>query len=737
MFKFRKKMWLLLLMLLCAVPVAGCGRNRAAGKAEAAYRLTSEEISTGGNPVMAVQPEGDTLYLCVNETGAAGASLFKTAVNTGNGGAAEKLFRYPGKPAETFVAFFRNENGDCRLLSEQAANERQQYFFYEVSANGELIKETDISDIIQAAGGAGIQQTATDSAGHFYLTMSSADIPMATVLLHLGADGAAQGSFTTTDRNCSLITTADGSSYLCGTAYSAADNTSASAASLKKIDWSAGSVGPEIPLTGCMGATAFDFMPGGSTGVLLGNNFAVFECDVTTGRCTKVLTWLEQNLSAAEIGFWGPDQRDGFWSISQNQNLSADTGAPDPQLTVLEKTTADKVPPKTVLTMGSTYLNSSLERLIIDFNKSSHDYQVRLEIYGENDYATGRTQLNNALTSSAPPDIIDLSSTSPEQLVSKGILADLNTFMTRDDTFKKADYLENVLKNYEKDGRQYGIATGITVVVMVGYETLLQDFDHWSMKEMIAFAKQHPDATLLANSNNDFVLETLFSAAINDFVDWGTGTCSFDNEDFTNILEYSNTYGPDTAYVDYTAFVSGEYLIISYYLKEPADIPLVTQMLGGPVKYIGYPTSDEQNSGIRFITNGPSLGMNEQSPNKEGVWAFIKYALGDEYQQNFIGGWVSGLPIKRSALDNVANTALAAAENTDPNAYPSFAVTADDIATFRAVLEAADTTMYDFDPTIMAIVKEEAAGFFTGQKSVTETIAIIENRVQIYMDENK
>lgn len=40
------------------------------------------------------------------------------------------------------------------------------------------------------------------------------------------------------------------------------------------------------------------------------------------------------------------------------------------------------------------------------------------------------------------------------------------------------------------------------------------------------------------------------------------------------------------------------------------------------------------------------------------------------------------------------------------------------------------------DTQIEGIVMEEAAAFFSGQKSVEETAEIIQNRVKIYVNEN-
>ena len=47
-----------------------------------------------------------------------------------------------------------------------------------------------------------------------------------------------------------------------------------------------------------------------------------------------------------------------------------------------------------------------------------------------------------------------------------------------------------------------------------------------------------------------------------------------------------------------------------------------------------------------------------------------------------------------------------------------------------------DKVRYSND-AILNIIKEEAAGFFEGQKSAADVAAVIQSRAQIYVDENR
>jgi hypothetical protein len=53
-----------------------------------------------------------------------------------------------------------------------------------------------------------------------------------------------------------------------------------------------------------------------------------------------------------------------------------------------------------------------------------------------------------------------------------------------------------------------------------------------------------------------------------------------------------------------------------------------------------------------------------------------------------------------------------------------------------AFVESVDTPYYS-DDDVLNIINEELGSFYTGQKSAKDTAAIIQNRVQLYVEENR
>ncbi len=65
-----------------------------------------------------------------------------------------------------------------------------------------------------------------------------------------------------------------------------------------------------------------------------------------------------------------------------------------------------------------------------------------------------------------------------------------------------------------------------------------------------------------------------------------------------------------------------------------------------------------------------------------------------------------------------------------------YAVTREQADQILAVIDSADSAIV-FDESVMDIIKDEAKAYFAGEKTVEETAALIQNRVSLYISEQK
>ena len=59
---------------------------------------------------------------------------------------------------------------------------------------------------------------------------------------------------------------------------------------------------------------------------------------------------------------------------------------------------------------------------------------------------------------------------------------------------------------------------------------------------MIAFAEKHPGAELFNRVGKSEIMYYLLAYNEEAFIDWSTGKCSFDSDEFKNLLIFANSF---------------------------------------------------------------------------------------------------------------------------------------------------------------------------------------------------
>ena len=156
---------------------------------------------------------------------------------------------------------------------------------------------------------------------------------------------------------------------------------------------------------------------------------------------------------------------------------------------------------------------------------------------------------------------------------------------------------------------------------------------------------------------------------------------------------------------------------------------------------------------LSAISNSGSLiGMNAKSKNKDGVWQFLRMSITKEAQErNDDMQW--GFPIMKSAMEErfiedmteeyyelPDGTKEIRPKSTWGGYYGEnievYAATEEQVEFVRDFIKSVDTIFY-YDEEINNIIQEETAAYFEGQKSPKEVAEIIQNRIQIYVSENR
>lgn len=496
------------------------------------------------------------------------------------------------------------------------------------------------------------------------------------------------------------------------------------------------------------------YQSGVDTDLLYTQDSILYSCNLEDEQPVSILRWIDYDINSYNL------QNFTILSDGRIAALTTDfmSGSGENELILLTRKDSSQVQEKTILTYGAFFTPYATERDIIAFNRQSDHYRIEMKEYGDD--TTSLEDKYNLfladLTSGQAPDIIDLTYCPLpfENLISAGLLEDLNPYLDADEVIKREDYVASAMKAYERDEKLYAIMPCFGVKVLIGKISEVGDGKTWTIDDMMElFDSKESGVQLFPDSTKSDILEVMCTMNQDMFVDEEAGKCDFTGEEFKKILEFSNQFPNETDYDPANSILeelrNGEILLYRDTVTSVQMYQMYEFMFGGPVNLIGYPTFGE--SGLTFSSNGTTVGMNAGSENKEGIWEFIRFNLTKERQEK-IETANAGFPILRSALEKRLAEDMKAEYYEDSEGNKKevskstwstmdfyvdvYAATGEQVDRIMEMIENAqpDARM---EREIFDIIDEEARGYFSGQKSADDVISVIQNRVQLYLNETR
>lgn len=196
------------------------------------------------------------------------------------------------------------------------------------------------------------------------------------------------------------------------------------------------------------------------------------------------------------------------------------------------------------LTLAAFNLDVMMQGYIADYNKSHPECTIEVVDYGEGDAGAGMTRLNADIVAGNVPDIIELSNVDVGLYAALGILTDLSPYLEAEEEFKREDLIDSALSMHMADGKLYGIPAGVMAETLMAYSEETVGREEWTTEEFQAALARLPEgAEMIDNLSALGMLRIQLSMNMDQYIDYKTGTCSFDGESFRELLEFSMTLG--------------------------------------------------------------------------------------------------------------------------------------------------------------------------------------------------
>ncbi|MCM1090674.1 MAG: extracellular solute-binding protein [Butyrivibrio sp.] len=446
------------------------------------------------------------------------------------------------------------------------------------------------------------------------------------------------------------------------------------------------------------------------------------------------------------------------------------TNAPTESASTASASQAEPKAPKIEIPEGRTPVvievwsaSYNLEEAVVNFNKENTDYWAYVIDYGydaarsgtdspEGKAARQRVQLE-LTTGNNCPDLIYLDTMllPVNELAREGYLEDLNPYLDNSAVLDREELMEFVLDAYTMEDKLMALPLYFTLNYYTARQSQVQQFETWTLQDMLDYAREYPDALLLEHDSLYYYL-SLLSLYEEPFVTVENGKYTVNREQIEEFLLIINRHNeielPELPYPP-DLYLSNHVLLQETWKAGDFDSQQYdSALMEGDVAYIGYPSEDGRN--IK-LSGYETYGIPLHATQKEGAWAFLEY-----YIQS--AGEHGGLfPVKKADYEKFKETELthkgfAPDENgilVDSSGhaqqmrswndwtYCYREITQEDIEIMEEMFTRAGHPFMGMGYTAswMEIFNDEVPAYLNGDKSLSATVDIIVSRYQLFINE--
>lgn len=409
-----------------------------------------------------------------------------------------------------------------------------------------------------------------------------------------------------------------------------------------------------------------------------------------------------------------------------------------------------------IVCLGEEYIQKFeyISRTAMEYSQNNPDTMIRMDRLSTEDFREWyeerdnyRTRALADLAAGKGADIYCVTAEDMEMLYEKGVLLDLSDVLPQEYTDA---VFPGALGCGVIDGKQIGLTPEAYVsVVMV--DNALWDKDRWTWDEAMAVKEATPEREhlLLKRVCSHIytwggprqVLKELYFPYLSKtpFVDLENGTCDFDGSRFVRLIEMMNSY----------EYVNGETPNYPRAVQEQRGVAFVEQVNNLPAfadmmwqhgdqyHLVGFPTDEGcgnyWNCEYYVVVNKDTKYWEQirkylitlfTHSNQEQTYAPVRNDMIEEYIQD--DPWKAGFkdPTYGSTLQWRTRSLAAKPDGSTWDKE------------YRELLETAEPHREN-TAAIRKIILEELDSYYSGDKDAQSVVALIQNRVQLYLNERK
>ena len=517
--------------------------------------------------------------------------------------------------------------------------------------------------------------------------------------------------------------------------------------------------------------------------VYYSNSTGIYKLDFKAKAAEEVFNYGWCGISRSKISYLdiARFEGDSFILCGEDYQSEAFSDNYSSEFTLIEFTKAAKNPHagKTVLELYSSYgyTEGRISDAILKFNETNGDYFIEVtDRYSNNDYslyddanseddyetiqlgldADMSNQLSMDILNGEGPDIL-MNVSSYGQLNNPNYLVDLTKYVGDLDPDK---YFTNVIDAAKVDGKLYNLPVCFSIE---GIQTDAK----YAGKSGVGFTTEEYKKFLNETLNGSDVLTygqavyftKLFGNMSDEFI--VNGKADFTSSDFEALAEFVKDNVPENARSWDDMMYDDEYYEVSYavgasiFKGDRYDSGVAsyaycygfssyfTEMtnLNGAATILGIPSSDGRGPTVSPYI---SIAISAQAYNENACGEFVKMLMTDEIQMDL--GMNDNFVLNRDAFRAVGEKAieyyngdgryyLVTYDWTNDTPSENFKkLTEQNIDDLEEIILSC-SQMNSADAAINLILIEEMPAYFSGQKELSDVVAIAQDRAQKVLDE--
>lgn len=354
------------------------------------------------------------------------------------------------------------------------------------------------------------------------------------------------------------------------------------------------------------------------------------------------------------------------------------------QMYLLTEQDISELKAKEVITMASWSQGSGMyDEEVKYFNSHNDNYKIEYKPMEGETFDDKLAELRLQIISGDAPDLLPQVSALGIDSLNPAAFADLYEFIDNDPELSREDFLPNVAKSMERDGRMIMIAPTFTFLTVQakGYPGVREN---WSVDDFIYAYENKPEDKEMFGYTDSTSRSAYFSSVVKNsfFIDYDNAKCHFDSPEFIKLLhffndnqiglsmtEYDNlsgdfSYGLAANPVKYgNRFVDFDNSMIQWF---GTFLDKKRNEYDNDYVLAGYPYDGKRGGSFISISN-EAVAITATSSHKEGAWEFLRMMLSDEYYTEINPNAYLSFPVLKNRFDELAGYTM-------QDGYPYFAV---------------------------------------------------------------